>query len=69
MWMKMQNDDELSKTFLKVSEEDLYVTEDACEDFRNVHFHVSSWFPHWLEKWENFFQSGNFEQTGKVRKF
>ena len=30
------------------------------------------WFPHGLEileKWENIFQSGNFEQTGKVEKF
>ena len=27
------------------------------------------WFPHGLEKWENFFQSGNFEQTGKVGEF
>ena len=27
-----------------------------------------AWFPHGLEKWENFFQSGNFEQTGKVRE-
>ena len=31
-----------------------------------------SWFPHRLEnleRWENFFQSGNFEQTRKVREF
>ena len=26
---------------------------------------MSTWFPHGLEKWENFFQSGNFAQTGK----
>ena len=30
---------------------------------------VFSMVPTWTGKWENFFQSGNFKQTGKVRKF
>ena len=38
-----------------------------CSTFQGL-----SWFPHGLEnleKWENIFQSGNFEQSAKVRKF
>ena len=33
-------------------------------------FKEKSWFLHGLGKWENFFNSGNFEQTGKeLREF
>ena len=34
---------------------------DSC-----ILFNRSVWFPHRLEKWEMIFQSGNFENSGKV---
>ena len=34
-------------------------------DIRHQVAGVGSWFPHRLEKWENIFQSGNFEYIGK----